>query len=271
MTELSEVQRWMHSTLLAPGSESQARAADFLTPMAHLDAAQALSIYQRSYALRLAACMREQFPATCHALGAALFNDFVETYVAALPPESYTLHDLGRRFAGFLADQRPDKDAAEKETWIDFLIDLARFERQVYVAHDCDGVESSGLEMADLATPDSALAVQPSLTVAEYGFDVSSYFHGVRAASDPPIPSERPSFVAVLRANYQTTTVPLSHAHFTFLQALCAGENVAAALSAVSHALGQSDADVRRGWDAGSATRQRWIDAGFFVKQPPAA
>ncbi|WP_083098479.1 DNA-binding domain-containing protein [Pseudophaeobacter leonis] len=168
MSSLTEVQNWMFGALLEPGGKAQAAVADHLTPMAYLDAAQSLSIYQRSYALRLAACMREQFPATCHALGAPLFNDFVETYVAALPPESYTLHDLGRRFAGFLKDQRPDKEASQKEVWIDFLIDLTRFERQVYVAYDCEGVEGGGLELADLETPDSKLAVQPSLTVAAY-------------------------------------------------------------------------------------------------------
>ena len=52
--------------------------------------------------------MREQFPALCHALGAALFDDFVADYIRDHPPESHTLYDLGRRFPAFLEDNRPD-------------------------------------------------------------------------------------------------------------------------------------------------------------------
>ena len=106
--DLSEVQKWMHSSLIAPRSgttaETQSRLASSnpdLPPQA------GLAIYQRSYALRIAACMREQFPALGHALGEDLFNDFVAEYVRALPPESYTLYDLGRRFADYLDETKP--------------------------------------------------------------------------------------------------------------------------------------------------------------------
>jgi hypothetical protein len=266
MSSLSEIQSWMHSTLLEPGGKSQGAAADHLTEMAHLDAVQSLSIYQRSYALRLAACMREQFPATCHALGTSLFNDFVETYVAALPPESYTLHDLGRRFPRFLNEQRPDKEAPRKEIWIDFLVDLARFERQVYVAYDCKGVENGGLQLASPETPDNRLAVQPSLTLAAYTFDVGSYFHEVREDGDPKLPPQAPHHFAVLRLDYKTAIVRLSEPHFVFLRALSQAQDVSSALVAVADALNSDVETVRKSWMQGREIRNRWIKAGFFVE-----
>ncbi|MFP3656554.1 DNA-binding domain-containing protein, partial [Burkholderia sp. SIMBA_052] len=69
-----------------------------LLPGPKLSASACLAIYQRSYILRLRKCLEEQFPASYHALGAALFADFADEYLRACPSDSYTLHELGRRF-----------------------------------------------------------------------------------------------------------------------------------------------------------------------------
>ncbi len=78
MTALAETQRWMHGALVFPRG---ADAAERLVATGRLDAAGGLAVYQRGYFLRIAACMREQFPALCHALGRGLFDDFVADYI----------------------------------------------------------------------------------------------------------------------------------------------------------------------------------------------
>src|SRR3569623_2729157 len=152
-TTLELVQRWMHDALIRPDEEAGEMAGRRLAPSPRLSPAAGLAIYQRGYFLRIASCMREQFPALCHALGEALFDDFVADYIRECPPESHTLYDLGRRFPPYLSENRPDRDLAERESWIDFMIDLAEFERQVFTMFDAPGHE--GQPFADADTPDA--------------------------------------------------------------------------------------------------------------------
>jgi hypothetical protein len=126
MTALADTQRWMHEALVFPRLAAAGSVAETFAATGRLSAAGGLAVYQRGYFLRIAACMREQFPALCHALGEPLFDDFVADYIRAHPPESHTLYDLGRRFPGFLEAIRPDSPEA-REAWIDFMIDLAGF------------------------------------------------------------------------------------------------------------------------------------------------
>jgi len=264
MTEpLADLQKWMHSALLQPDATKPTETTSRIVPNPRLSAAETLAIYQRSYALRIASCMREQFPALCHALGADLFNDFVAEYVSAAPPESYTLYDLGRRFADFLEQNRPDRDQPTRESWIDFIIDLARFERAVFSTFDCPGAEDLILATSD--TPDQNLRAQPSLTVDQYRFPVAWYYHQVREKLSPNPPQEMPSCVAIVRKDYQTITVQVSHPHYLFLTAMCKGHSVDDALSQVADTLGADTAQVTAAWQTAKDIRADWIETGFFV------
>ena len=150
--ELTSVQRWMHEALVFPRGTSREMVDAQLASFPGLSGAEGLAIYQRGYFLRIASCMRDQFPALCHALGEPLFNDFVAEYIRERPPESHTLYDLGRRFPMFLDESRPDRDRPpeEREVWIDFMVDLAGFERQMFVMFDAPGHEGK-----PFATPPS--------------------------------------------------------------------------------------------------------------------
>src|SRR6476646_9684200 len=150
---LASVQRWMHEALVFPRRVAHEAIDGQLASFPGLSGAAGLAIYQRGYFLRIASCMREQFPALCHALGEPLFNDFVVEYIRERPPESHTLYDLGRRLPAFLDESRPDRDQPpeEREVWIDFMVDLARFERQMFVMFDAPGHE--GKPFAESATP----------------------------------------------------------------------------------------------------------------------
>ena len=225
---LATLQKWMHTALLHPEATRETDLASRLVPNSRLSASETLAIYQRSYALRIASCMREQFPALRHALGTELFNDFVAEYIREAPPESYTLYDLGRRFAGYLEANRPDRDAETREGWIDFIVDLARFERAVFATFDCPGAEEMTLATPD--TPDSALVAQPSLSVGEYRYPVARYYHHVREKTDPSPPDPLPAYIAIARKDYQTTTVSLSRPQYLLLKAACSGLSMGVAL-----------------------------------------
>ena len=262
---LPSVQRWMHEALVFPGRVDEAERDGLLLASPRLTAADGIAIYQRGYFLRIASCMREQFPALCHALGRPLFDDFVADYIRDKPPESHTLYDLGRRFPAWLGGNRPDRDLPpeERETWIDFMIDLARFERQVFAMFDSPGHE--GRPFADPAAPDESLSLQPCFDLGAFGFPVPAYYHSVRLGESPPLPPARESFAALVRTGYVTRTVPLTEPQYLLLKTMVEGGDVADGLAAVARHLAQTVAEVSESWRS-SGERQRWIDWGFFVE-----
>ncbi len=260
---LQSVQRWMQDALVFPLRVTPGQTETLLASSARLSGAAGLAIYQRGYFLRIASCMREQFPALCHALGAPLFNDFVADYIRQHPPQSHTLYDLGRRFAAFLEDNRPDRDLPQRESWIDFMTELARFERQVFVMFDAPGHE--GRAFADATTPDSQLRLQPCFALGAYRFPAPAYYHAVRLNRPPPLPAVQENFVALVRTDYVTRTIALSQPQYLFLQAMADGGSVEDGIDVVARLLKTSHDVVRQSWQATDGSRQRWIDGHFFI------
>ncbi len=262
---LSELQNWMQSALIAPQNIADDDTLEVLKSNQRISARQGLEIYQRSYIQRISSCMREQFPALCYALGEELFNDFVAEYIAKAPPESYTLYDLGRRFAQFLQSSRPDNDveAIDKEPWIDFMIDLANFERHIFTTFDCEGIEGKPLATQDI--PDNKLRVQPSLSVGSYRFPVARYYHEIRDGKKPALPPARQIFVAILRKNYQTITMSLNEPHYLFLDQMCNGSGVEDALQYLAKHYQADPEAMEQSWRDARKIRNDWIAAGFFI------
>ncbi|MBX9728482.1 MAG: DNA-binding domain-containing protein [Sphingopyxis sp.] len=260
MTALAEAQRRMHAALIDRWADATAAQALF-APGGRLGPDEGLAIYQRGYFLRIAACMREQFPALCHALGRALFDDFVADYIRDCPPERHTLHDLGRRFPLWMEANRPDGQA--REAWVDFMIDLARFEYAVFTMFDAEGNEGRPFATAD--TPDDALRLQPAFALGRFGFPVAGYYHAVRRGEAPLLPAPEPSHVALVRRDYLTRTVPLSEAHHAFLAAMLEGCSVKAALARVAARDEPNPGQTESLWRSAQGSRDRWIEWGFFV------
>ena len=260
---LASAQRWMQDALAFPRRTVPARVARMLAGSPRISGAEGLAVYQRGYLLRIASCMREQFPALCHALGDVLFDDFVGDYVRDRPPESHTLYDLGRRFPAWLDEGRPDRERppAERESWADFMVDLARFERQVFVMFDAPGHE--GKKFADEATPDEQLRLQPCFALGAYRFPVAAYYHAVRRGKAPSLPPAVSSFAALVRSDYATRTVPLGEGQFVFLKGMQEGASVEDGIGAVVRHLALRPDEVRRSWEA--EHRARWIAWCFFV------
>jgi hypothetical protein len=256
-------QRWMFEALVAPRAAGRAQVDAMLLPGAHIDATAALAIYQRSYILRLRKCLEEQFPATCHALGEGLFCDFADEYLRSCPSDSYTLYELGRRFPAWLEENRPDRDAAPgaRESWIDFMVDLASYERALFHLFDAPGPEGKALPSPE--TSDDALMLEPSLVLASYRFPVAWYYHEVRAGKTPPVPTSTPQAVAIVRRDFQTTTYPVSALHFRFLTLVRELAGIPPALEAVADWTGRPLDAVQQSWLR--EVRAPWITAGFFA------
>ncbi len=253
----------MQGTLTAPNAQAAEHIDAVMLGNARMSAQQRLGIYQSGYYLRITACMRDQFPALCYALGEPLFNQFVAEYIRSFPPESYTLYDLGRRFAGFLQGTRPDKNEETSEIWIDFMIDLARFERVLFTTFDSASVELDTL--ATDSTPDAQLTLQPNLQLHSFGFDVAGYYHDVRADAAPMVPDPAPTHIAILRRADMTNTLPLRPEHAALLDAMHGGGALIEALRTIAQATKREFQDVLLAWQQAPQLRADWIAAGVFT------
>ena len=259
---LDALQQWMLSALTARRAVDAARIDDVFLPAARIGAAASLAIYQRSYILRLRQCLAEQFPATRHALGAALFEDFADEYLRDCPSDSYTLYRLGRRFSGWIERSRPDRDAPPdaREPWIDFMVDLADYEYRLFELFDAPGHDGA---WPDVDIDDRALVLQPCMALVQYRYPVAAYYHAVRAGRTPAFPAAAITHLAMLRRGWQTSTFPVTPLHARFLERMRGGDSVTDALADIVRWTGRDPDAVARSW--ADEVRRPWIEAGFFV------
>jgi hypothetical protein len=228
-SELERLQRWMQAFITRPVVADAEALETFVTPSATLTAAERLAIYRRSYHARLLECFREMFPALRHALGDDLFNLFALDYLQRHPPHSYSLDHLADRFAQHLAETRPDADAppGERESWPDFVVELAALEWAFLKIYDGPGVEGRALPSAAgiLALDPARLlesrpAPAPCLRLFAFRYPVHAYMLAARRGERPPLPGPSETFVAATRVNFRVMLHELSLPQHALLKAL---------------------------------------------------
>lgn len=212
---------------LAPTIRAVVRGNDRLSPVEQAE------IYREQFWLRHRDVLRDDFPALRHMLGDEAFDALARAYLAACPPDSYTLRDLGQRFARFAADYEgfsPDVAGPAR--------DMARFELAFVDIFDGPDVAPIAAETVQAIAPEAwaraILGLQPYLTVLELSYPVQRYRTEVRrerieptapnaaaedgepvpeAGADVPIPAAEPTWVALwrgedLRVHYRSIPGP---------------------------------------------------------------
>lgn len=243
--ELRQMQAWMQRALIGSEATSAAQPDAIIRTSSRLSAGQHLDIYRRSYVARLRECMAAQFSALNYALGPELFRAFADDYLQSYPSASYTLNDLGARFAQFLSDTRPDAHEAEKELWPDFMIELAAFE--FALAQIFDEQEPASYETAGLNTPDKNLVPNPILHLFRHTHPVCAYYLEVTHGHEPELPLPIESYCAVVRVHYQLGLFPLNREQYLLLQLVKQYGAVSAALPEFFGA-GYSEAQFGEVW-----------------------
>ncbi|MBC7774733.1 MAG: putative DNA-binding domain-containing protein [Phycisphaerae bacterium] len=263
---LGQIQAWMQEMLVFSGASSNTKAETPLhvAPSNTLSAEQRLAIYQRGYLARLLQCLEGQYKALCHALGKDLFDDFAREYLLSFPSGSPTLAVLGERFPAYLEETRPDKEQAEKEPWVDFMVDLARFEWNLYLSFDAPGHEGQAYATPD--DRDQSLRLQPCFFLSAYRFPVSAYYQGVADGEDPAIPQASAHFVAIARKNYRIGISALTAPQYTFLEAFQKCDNLAQTISQTAQTYERTESAVEDAW---ANWKKGWIEAGFFISTSP--
>ncbi|TGE22269.1 DUF2063 domain-containing protein [Hymenobacter aquaticus] len=274
---LQQVQHWMQTVLTDSaglGAAMRGPAAQtvlpllpqdveqLIAPSSRMSGGQRLAVYQRGYFARLLECMAGQFQVLRQALGPELFEDFAREYLSVYPSQTYTLGELGARFPQFLAETRPDRDAppAERDSWPDFMIDLARLERAAFVAFDAPGAENQ--PAPKLTTADTALRLAPCVTLLAFQFPVNQYYQAVYQGLEPPLPPAWPSYVVITRRHYQLGLFDVKPLQFRFLQWLQQGRSIEEALTLLAT---QPDIDHATAAMLWQIWRAKWLEWGFFT------
>ncbi len=290
---LDQIQRWMQAAISHPdgvaegmnSAEAQqqidAGAADaekVLTRSKAMTAVERLSIYGSAYYARLLECMREEFPATTHALGEELFNSFAAAYLQLYPSRSYTLCQLGASFPRFLIESRPPREEGDPEvSWPEFLADLAQYEWMFSVVFDGEGVEGKEILDEDKLKavpperwPEARLVPVPCLRLLTYRFPVQAYYAAVRNGETPEMPAPAETLLALTRQDYIVRHSTLDALEYRLLSALVEGMNVTDAIAQVAPS---GDGDMDRLAANLHDWFRYWAASGFFqaVELPAAA
>jgi hypothetical protein len=310
---LDVVQRWLQAVIMHPGGvaagvDSEAARAEIATSPAEIEhvigrsqslgSLDRLAVYGNAYYARLLECLREVFPIVCRTMGERIFNHFAFVYLQRYPSQSYTLGELGQRFADFLAESRPAETEqpppeAEAESelspdWPQFVVDLARLEWTIGQVYDGPGMEQrTGLSAADLAAippdkwPNVRLKLAPCVRLLAFRFPVNDYFAAMRelerdeeelpASADSenpideafvPIPPPQETYLALSRRNYIVHRYPLTKVQFTLLQELESGATIEQAVTAAAAGSTMSDDELAAALHEWFAI---WTANDFFI------
>ena len=267
---LPKFQEWMQQLLLDPFQQTEVNPADILPDSLNsledvvhhserLSAKDHLAIYQRSYIARLRNCMATQFSALEYALGEDIFTAFADDYLASRPSYNYNLAVLGKHFSEYLEANRPDKDAAQKEDWINFVIELAQFEYDLGVIFEQKAEED--YQLATQETPEADLHLVPICELFQFDFPTRAFYSDFKHGKEPQLPFEHPSYSVVLRHNFKLAVYDIHKEQFEFLSYLKDGFSVPDAKEKFIKEHPNNAQDFNPVWDN---WKSRWIEARIF-------
>jgi hypothetical protein len=262
---LDELQKWFQAAVTHPGGVATATddVAAIVLPSSQQSADERLGVYAQAYWARLLECLREEFPTLRAAIGDEAFDGLAVDYLIHYPSQSYTLAELGSRFADHLAATRPDDDFSAA------AVELARLERTIGEVFDSPGGETLGY-----LTPEAAAAVPadrradlrllplPTFVLLRFEYDVNSWFTRMRAdPHDATRAERRPTFVALSRRQFIVRRHPLSEIQYDLLTELRGGSTLGRALTTLTDAHPTAVAEIAVSLGAWFA---EWSAAGFF-------
>jgi hypothetical protein len=284
-SDLVNIQAWMQSVIMnragvidgiasadarAHIDVSPAEIESVIEPSSHQTSVERLEIYAGAYYARLLECLRAEYPIMAEAMGTELFDEFGVEYLQRYPSHSYTLNDLGRNFPRFLAESRPTSPD-EDNSWLDFLVDLAKLEWCFAEVFDGPGAENlpllglDQLQGFDADTwAETRLRAIPCLRVLWLDFPVQVYYRAIRDGADATPPDREPTWLAVSRRNFVVRHLALTPTEAEILGALLAGATIGEAIGrAAVHGDFAAFAEDLRRWF------HHWTAEGFFLTIEP--
>ncbi|AUX22621.1 hypothetical protein SOCEGT47_031250 [Sorangium cellulosum] len=249
---------------LPDDAELAARCGAHVAGNERLTPAEQADIYRRQFWVRHIDALREDYPGLAHVLGDAGFDAFCRAYLAAHPPDSFTLRDLGSHVVAFAAAYDGFPPAVR-----DLARDMARYEHALVALFDgaapapLDPAKVTGMPADGWTT--ARLVLHPLLALLALRYPVHLLRGELRQGRTPALPAPRPVHLAVFRraADLTMRCEELDPLALSLLEALGRGVPLVAACEAVAAGAGAA---------AGAALSarvgawfQQWTSAGLIV------
>ena len=156
---------------------------------------QQADIYREQFWLRHRDSLYEDFPALAKLVGEDVFDALARDYLAAHPPRSWTLRDLGEDLADFADGWRGFGEHAAAAR------DLCRYELAFVALFDAAAVAPVALAKVE-AVPAEAwegarIGLHPALTLLELGHPVHAYRLAVKNGEEPAALAAAPTCLAM--------------------------------------------------------------------------
>lgn len=203
-----------------------------LTGSQHLSPVETLEIYRRQFWLRHTSSLLEDFPGLSGILGQAEWEKLAESYLARVPPDSWTLRDLGKHL--------PDHVLARKDTPHHGLcVDMARLEwAHVEVFDAAEHPELDARKLASIEPhqwPTASFVLHPALRLLRTRYPVAELRRRLRRAQlgqtlDVRIPEPQPQDLVLYRAAERgLCSRVIAPAQMALLEALVEGRTLQSA------------------------------------------
>jgi hypothetical protein len=241
---LRDIQSFMASVIQRPASiredsMSWAETERLVGPNPRLSPVEQLDVYRQQFWLRHVDALREDFVSVHHLLGDAGFEELCQRYLAVNPPTSFTLRDLGDRFADFIDATPPYKCDA-------LLVDCARLEWafvEAFDASDAPPLDTQAIVAArEEAWAGAQVALHPSVQALRLSHPAHVYRAQVREGADPPRPEPTPTCVVVYRGAEKLMYIAVEPLALQLLDLLAAGTPLASACESVAKEAGIANA-----------------------------
>jgi hypothetical protein len=264
VNELAPLQAVLADLIRRPsplaGSDAEEAAGAIAAGNERLSPVEQVDVYREQFFLRHVGCLREDFASIERLLGEDAFEALATAYLAAHPPTSYDLADLGHAFARFVAETAPYAEDP-------LLADLARVEWAFVEAFD--GPDAPALDLAvvaavpEAAWPRAHLALHPSARLLALAYPSADYRVAARTDEAPPRPEPRATNVVVFRGQERLQFLEIEPTAFALLSELSRGVPLGEACERASAASFASASDFEAalgGWFS------LWTQLGWIVR-----
>ena len=214
--QLRTLQSWMHAVVTGDGPYkgrlsyvehlSGLGAQTVLTRGGRFPLQRRLGVYVAGYRMRLIECLRTDFPLLRKFMTEEVFDHFAGAYLHFKKSNSYTLFDLGDRFAEFLETTCPLEAREQPGTQI--LVELARYERTLMEVMRARGNEDEAAHEEGRAWETLFGLRQhkaaPALRLLECRFPIHHFARALREREDPPeLPAPQATRRAISRVDFR--------------------------------------------------------------------
>lgn len=215
---LADVMR--RATTLVEDPYGSAIANEIASGNDRLSPVEQVDIYREQFFLRHVDALREDFRSLEHLLGDDAFEELARAYLAACPPTSYTLRDLGVAMDAFVRTHEPwSKDP--------FVADLARTEWAFVDAFDGPNSPPFDPSMLGTATeeqwPGARIVLQAAMRRVVLAHPAHEYRASVKAEESPSRPEAKPTWLVVFRGKENLQYIDIENDAFELLEELAKG------------------------------------------------